>query len=83
MDRVITPCHSVLTHTFSQTAEVTIGHVDCTADGNANRELCSAHGVNGFPTLNSYKNGEEVKMVVNIMCRPYTSKLSGVQNSFR
>jgi len=40
---------------------VTIGHVDCTADGNANRELCSAHGVNGFPTLNIYKNGEKAE----------------------
>jgi len=39
---------------------VTIGH-DCTADGNANRELCSAHGVNGFPTLNIYKNGEKAE----------------------
>ena len=62
---------------LSDNAEVTIGHVDCTADGNANRELCSALGVNGFPTLNIYKNGEKVKMVVNIMCRPYTSELSG------
>ena len=45
---------------LSDNAEVTIGHVDCTADGNANRELCSTHGVNGFPTLNIYKNGEKV-----------------------
>jgi len=36
---------------------VTIGHVDCTADDNANRELCSTNGVNGFPTLNIYKDG--------------------------
>ena len=45
---------------LSDNAEVTIGHVDCTADGNANRELCSTHGVNGFPTLNIYKDGEKV-----------------------
>ena len=54
-------CHFCLYLTkLSDNAEVTIGHVDCTADGNANRELCSTHGVNGFPTLNIYKNGEKV-----------------------
>ena len=44
---------------FPDNAAVTIGHVDCTADGNTNRELCSAHGVNGFPTLNIYKDGQK------------------------
>jgi thioredoxin domain-containing protein 5 len=39
---------------------VAVAHVDCTADGNANRELCSAHGVNGFPTLLIFKDGEKV-----------------------
>jgi len=39
---------------------VTIAHVDCTADDNANRELCNGQGVNGFPTLNIYKDGEKV-----------------------
>merc|ERR1712141_946130 len=73
----LAPTWEKLAEKYKDNAEVTIGHVDCTADGNANRELCSAHGVNGFPTLNIYKNGEKVKMVVNIMCRPYTSELSG------
>ena len=53
---------------LSDNAEVTIGHVDCTADGNANRELCSTHGVNGFPTLNIYKNGEKVFRKQNLVC---------------
>ena len=39
---------------------VTIGHVDCTAGDNINKELCNSHGVNGFPTLNIYKDGVKV-----------------------
>ena len=37
-----------------------IGHVDCTAGDNANKELCNSNGVNGFPTLNIYKEGVKV-----------------------
>ena len=39
---------------------VVIGHVDCTAGDNAHRALCDSNGVNGFPTLIIYKNGEKV-----------------------
>ena len=38
-----------------------IGHVDCTAGDNINRELCNSNGVNGFPTLNIYKDGVKVR----------------------
>ena len=41
-----------------------IGHVDCTAGDNAHRALCDSNGVNGFPTLNIYKNGE--KVIINL-----------------
>ena len=37
-----------------------IGHVDCTAGDNMNKELCNSNGVNGFPTLNIYKDGVKV-----------------------
>ena len=39
---------------------VMIGHVDCTAGDNINKELCNSNGVNGFPTLNIYKDGVKV-----------------------
>lgn len=39
---------------------VVIGHVDCTAGDNLNRALCDSNGVNGFPTLNIYKNGVKI-----------------------
>ena len=35
-----------------------IAHMDCTA-GN-NNELCNSNGVDGFPTLNIYKDGVKV-----------------------
>ena len=41
---------------------VVIGHVDCTAGGNA--QLCDSNGVDGFPTLNIYKNGEKVSSII-------------------
>ena len=47
-----------------------IGHVDCTAGDNAHRALCDSNGVNGFPTLNIYKDGVKVcqnwTLVLNI-----------------
>lgn len=55
----LAPTWELLAEKFKDNAAVTIGHVDCTADGNTNRELCSAHGVNGFPTLNIYKDGQK------------------------
>jgi len=53
----LAPTWEELAKKFEGDSGVTIGHVDCTADDNANRELCSTHGVNGFPTLNIYKDG--------------------------
>jgi thioredoxin domain-containing protein 5 len=40
--------------------DVKIAKVDCTADGNANKELCDAQDVDGFPTLNIYKDGMKI-----------------------
>merc|ERR1711974_302670 len=38
-----------------------IAKVDCTSGDNKNKDLCHAQGVNGFPTLNVYKDGENVE----------------------
>ena len=46
---------------------VVIGHVDCTAGDNLNRALCDSNGVNGFPTLNIYKNGVKVTCNISII----------------
>lgn len=53
----LAPTWEELAKKYEDVSGVTIGHVDCTADDNANRELCSKHGVNGFPTLNLFKDG--------------------------
>ena len=45
----------------TDTTGVVIGHVDCTADDNLNRPLCSAQGVKGFPTLIIFKDGVKVE----------------------
>ena len=50
----------IISLTFVDNDDVLIGHVDCTAGDNAHRALCDSNGVNGFPTLNIYKNGEKV-----------------------
>ena len=42
-----------------------IAHVDCTAGDNVNRALCDGQGVNGFPTLNIYKDGVKVFLFQN------------------
>ena len=39
---------------------VSVAHVDCTVEENKNRALCDGEGVNGFPTLNIYKDGVKV-----------------------
>ena len=54
---------------------VMVGHVDCTAGDNVNKELCNSHGVNGFPTLNIYKDGEKVTNVLII--RPLLTPSAG------
>ena len=51
---------TLINYIISDNDNVLIGHVDCTAGENAHRELCDSNGVNGFPTLNIYKNGEKV-----------------------
>ena len=48
---------STIDSTYLCIKDVSIGHVDCTADDNLNRALCDGQGVNGFPTLNIYKSG--------------------------
>ena len=48
---------------------VVIAHVDCTAGDNAHRALCDSHGVNGFPTLNIYKDGVKVVFIIDIIIR--------------
>jgi len=54
------PTWEKLAENFADNEGVTIGHVDCTVDDNKNKELCNGEGVNGFPTLNIYKDGEKV-----------------------
>merc|ERR1712059_60618 len=57
----LAPTWEELAKKYEGNDKVTVGHVDCTADDNVNRELCSANGVNGFPTLNIYKDGVKVE----------------------
>jgi len=57
----LAPTWEQLAEKYKDTEGVTVAHVDCTAEDNANRELCSSHGVNGFPTLNIYKDGEKAE----------------------
>merc|ERR1712129_613299 len=51
------PTWEELAKKFQDNSGVVIGHVDCTAADNINRPLCDAQGVNGFPTLQIYKDG--------------------------
>jgi len=55
------PTWEQLAEAYKGTEGVKIAHVDCTADGNVNRNLCDGQGVNGFPTVIIYKNGEKVE----------------------
>merc|ERR1712062_519344 len=56
----LAPTWEELAGKFAEKAGVKIAKVDCTEDNNKNREICTAQGVNGFPTLNIYKDGEKV-----------------------
>jgi len=56
----LAPTWEELAGKFAETAGVKIAKVDCTEGNNKNREICTAQGVNGFPTLNIYKDGEKV-----------------------
>jgi len=51
------PTWEQLAQDYKETDGVKIAHVDCTEENNVNRDLCNGQGVNGFPTLNIYKNG--------------------------
>merc|ERR1712083_4212 len=53
----LAPTWEELAKKYQDNEDVVIGHVDCTAADNINRPLCDAQGVNGFPTLNIYKDG--------------------------
>jgi len=53
----LAPTWEELAKKYEDNDGVVIGHVDCTAADNINRPLCDAQGVNGFPTLNIYKDG--------------------------
>lgn len=57
----LAPTWEELSGKFADIDGVKIGKVDCTEDNNANRELCTAQGVSGFPTLHIYKNGEKIE----------------------
>jgi thioredoxin domain-containing protein 5 len=55
------PTWEKLAENYVDNEGVTIAHVDCTDEENKNRALCDGEGVNGFPTLNIYKDGEKVE----------------------
>jgi len=57
----LAPTWEKLAEAYKDVEGVKIAHVDCTAGDNENRALCDAQGVNGFPTLNIYNNGEKVE----------------------
>jgi len=57
----LAPTWEDLAKKYQGTTGVVIGHVDCTADDNLNRPLCSAQGVKGFPTLIVFKDGVKVE----------------------
>lgn len=57
----LAPTWEELANKFEDEDSVTVAHVDCTADGNVNKELCNSQGVNGFPTLHIYKDGEKAE----------------------
>jgi len=57
----LAPTWEKLAEEFKDVEGVSVAHVDCTAGDNENRPLCDGQGVNGFPTLNIYKNGEKVE----------------------
>eukprot|EP00088_Acartia_fossae_P060237 TRINITY_DN7208_c0_g1_i1.p1 TRINITY_DN7208_c0_g1~~TRINITY_DN7208_c0_g1_i1.p1 ORF type:complete len:398 (-),score=125.61 TRINITY_DN7208_c0_g1_i1:188-1381(-) len=57
----LAPTWEQLAEHYAGNEGVKIAHVDCTADNNVNRALCDGQGVNGFPTLNIYKDGEKAE----------------------
>ncbi len=57
----LAPTWEKLGDKFADVDGVVIAKVDCTSDDNVNKDLCNKHEVNGFPTLNLYKNGKKVE----------------------
>merc|ERR1712168_418578 len=57
----LAPIWTQLADKYADVEGVTIAKVDCTSDGNKNKQLCNTEGVNGFPTLNIYRDGEKVE----------------------
>jgi len=51
----LAPDWDSLAETYSGSSSVLIGSVDCTAEDN--EELCQEYGVQGYPTLKYYKDG--------------------------
>merc|ERR1712110_760591 len=56
----LAPTWEELAAKYAENDDVTIAKVDCTADGNVNKELCDGQDVKGFPTLNIYKDGKKI-----------------------
>lgn len=56
----LAPTWEELAAKYAGNEDVTIAKVDCTVDGNTNKELCDGQGVKGFPTLNIYKDGKKI-----------------------
>ena len=57
----LAPTWEQLADKYADKDGVTIAKVDCTSNDNKNKNLCNDQGVNGFPTLNIYKDGEKVE----------------------
>jgi len=56
----LAPTWEELAAKYADAEGVTIAKVDCTAEGNTNKELCDGQDVKGFPTLNIYKDGKKI-----------------------
>lgn len=55
----LAPTWDELAAKFAGKSGVTIAKVDCTSAEDENKDLCNEQGVNGFPTLNIYKDGKK------------------------
>jgi len=56
----LAPTWTQLADKFADNEAVSIAKVDCTSNDNKNKELCNAQGVDGFPTLNIYRDGQKI-----------------------
>lgn len=57
----LAPTWEELAGKYKDNKDVMIGHVDCTENDNENKAICDGNGVNGFPTLNIFKDGVKVE----------------------